>query len=338
MKVGDRPGVRRVRRAAERGKKKYAGSWAEDLWRRLDSMDFINRGMLFAATLLLCLFPFLIVLSALAGRPVVNTLARYTGLNSQAAADAGHLFASTAATANAVAGTTSMVFFVVGGIAAAAALQEIYEQVFELPHRGMTDVPRRLAWLAVLIGTSLLTGRTGPWLHHAGGAALLAAAGLVWSTGFWWLTMRILLAGRISWQKLFPAACATGVLYVAMEAVFSLFFSGMVISDENRYGPIGIIFALLSYLIAIGVVVILGAVAGLAWYERSSGKSETGHLPRPSGNSGGPGDGRHECAVPRPRPESLYRAEPGTHSQGIIGPARKDGEDQATLPRPAGRP
>jgi membrane protein len=299
MKIGDRPGVQRVRRAAERGQKKYAGSWAEDLWRRLDSMDFINRGMLFAATLLLCLFPFLIVLSALAGRPVVNTLARYTGLNGQAAADAGHLFASSAATANAVVGTTSMVFFVLGGIAAAAAVQEIYEQVFELPHRGMADVPHRLAWLAVLIGTSLLTGWTGPWLHHAGGAALLAVVGLVWSTGFWWLTMRILLAGRISWRNLFPAACATGVLYVAMEMVFSLFFSGMVISNDNKYGPIGFIFALLSYLTAIGVVVILGAVAGLAWYERSSGKS-TGHLPLPSGNCGRLGDGRHEYAAPRP--------------------------------------
>ena len=31
-------------------------------------MDFINRGMLFAATLLLCLFPFLIIANALAGR------------------------------------------------------------------------------------------------------------------------------------------------------------------------------------------------------------------------------------------------------------------------------
>jgi membrane protein len=310
MKIGDRPGVRRVRRAAERGQRKYAGSWAEDLWRRLDSMDFINRGMLFAATLLLCLFPFLIVLSALAGRPVVNTLARYTGLNGQAAADAGHLFASSAATANAVVGTTSMVFFVLGGIAAAAALQEIYEQVFELPHRGMADVPHRLAWLAVLIGTSLLTGWTGPWLHHAGGAALLAVAGLVWSTGFWWLTMRILLAGRISWRNLFPAACATGVLYVAMETVFSLFFSGMVISNDNKYGPIGFIFALLSYLTAIGVVVILGAVAGLAWYERSSGKS-TGHLPLPSGNCGRLGDGRHEYAA-RPR-ERAGRVGQGHH-------------------------
>jgi len=161
-----------------------------------------------------------------------------------------------------------MVFFVFGGIAAAAALQEIYEQAFDLSHRRIKDLPHRLAWLATLIGASLLTGMAGPGLRHAGGPALLAVAGLVWATGFWWLTMRILLAGRISWRALFPAACATGVLYVAMQTVFSLVFSAMVISDEHTYGPIGTIFALLSYLIAIGVVVILGAVAGRAWHER----------------------------------------------------------------------
>ena len=273
------PGVRRARRAAQWGKKTHAGSLAADVWRRLDTMDVINRGMVFAATLLLCLFPFLIVVSALAGRPAAQSLTRYTGLNSQAAADIGQLFASPAATTSAVAGTASMVFFVFGGIAAAAALQQIYEQAFDLPHRRIKDLPHRLAWLAVLIAASLLAGWAGPRLRHAGGPALLAVAGLVWATGFWWLTMRILLAGRISWRALFPAACATGVLYVAMQTVFSLVFSAMVISDEHTYGPIGTIFALLSYLIAIGVVVILGAVAGRAWHERSPGTSETGHLP-----------------------------------------------------------
>jgi membrane protein len=170
-----------------------------------------------------------------------------------------------------------MVFFVFGGITAAAALQEIYEQAFELPRRRMKDIPRRLAWLAVLIGTSLLTGWAAPGLRQAGGPVLLAAAGLAWATGFWWLTMAILLAGRTSWRALFPAVCATGVLYVAMQAVFAVFFSAMVISDETRYGPIGNIFALLSYLIAIGVVVILGAATGLAWHQRRSGNSQAGH-------------------------------------------------------------
>src|SRR5580704_15836176 len=146
------------------------GRWA-DVWRRLDAMDVINRGMVFAATLLLCLFPFLIVVTALAGRPAAQSLTRYTGLNAQAAADISHLFASSAATTSAVVGTASMVFFVFGGIAAAAALQEIYERAFGLPHRRIKDLPHRLAWLAVLIGASLLTGWAGPGLRHVGGPA-----------------------------------------------------------------------------------------------------------------------------------------------------------------------
>ena len=316
------PGARRTRRAAQWGKKAYAGSLAADVWRRLDAMDVINRGMVFAATLLLCLFPFLIVVNALA-RPAAQSLTRYTGVNSQAAADIGHLFASPAATTSAVAGTASMVFFVFGGIAAAAALQQIYEQAFDLPHRRIKDLPLRLAWLVVLIAASLLAGWAGPRLRHAGGPALLAAAGLVWATGFWWLTMRILLAGRISWRALFPAACATSVLYVGMQTVFSLVFSAMVVSDEHTYGPIGTIFALLSYLIAVGVVVILGAVAGRAWHERSPGTSETGHLPlscRPQlprhAHVQGPGD----CHMPLPIQVRL--AVPSAKTHGAPAAAR----------------
>ena len=157
----------------------------------------------------------------------------------------------------------------------------------------------------MLIGASLLSGWAGPGLRHAGGPALLAVTGLVWATGFWWLTMQILLAGRLSWRAQFPAAWATGVLYIAMQMVFSLVFSAMVISDEHIYGPIGTIFAVLSYLIAIGVVVILGAVAGRAWHERSPGTSETGQLPPALPSSVAtacacPGAGGRPYAAPHP--------------------------------------
>ncbi len=46
---------------------------------------------------------------------------------------------------------------------------------------------------------------------------------------------------------------------------FWLFFSGTVVSDARKVGPIGTIFALLTYLIAVCVVVDLGAVVGLRW-------------------------------------------------------------------------
>ena len=73
---------------------------------------------------------------------------------------------------------------------------------------------------------------------------------------------------RVSWRGLFPCALATGVFWLGMEVVFRFFFSGMVISEDQEYGPIGIVFAIMSFLIAIGVVVVLGAVVGLVWQER----------------------------------------------------------------------
>ena len=73
---GESPGVaadggrgQRVRRGIEVAKGKYAGSPAGHLWHRLDATDFINRDILFAVTLFLCFFPFLIVANAVVGIP-----------------------------------------------------------------------------------------------------------------------------------------------------------------------------------------------------------------------------------------------------------------------------
>jgi len=81
--------------------------------------------------------------------------------------------------------------------------------------------------------------------------------------------MRFLLGGRITWRRLLPCAVATGLCWLGMVAVFSATFSGMVISSDDRYGPIGIVFDLLSYILAVGVVITLGAVVGIVWHERS---------------------------------------------------------------------
>ena len=267
MKARDRPGVRRgVRRVTVTVEEKYAGSSAEYLWRRLKSMDFLNRGMVCAATLLLCFFPFLIVVSALAGRSTVSGLARRLGLNQQAAADVGHLFTSSAATSATVTGT-AWVFLILSGVVAAAAIQQLYRQAFGLGRR-RGDMLRALVWLAVLAGCLSVAALAGPGIRGAAGPVLLGVTGVVAFTGFWWFTMWFLLADRISWRDLFPRAFSTAVFWVGMEAVFSVVFSGMVISNDEKYGPIGIVFALLSWLIAIGVVIIVGAVTGIVWRER----------------------------------------------------------------------
>jgi hypothetical protein len=65
----------------------------------------------------------------------------------------------------------------------------------------------------------------------------------------WWLKMWFLLSTRVSWRALFPSAAATALFWVGMEVVFSLIFSSTVISDDQKCGLIGVVFALMSWLI-----------------------------------------------------------------------------------------
>ncbi len=245
----------------------YAGSSAESLWKRLDEMDVVNKGMLFASVLLLCFFPFLIVANALAGRSTVTGLVRRFGLNQQAAADVSRLFTSAHATSSTISGA-GYALFVLGGVAAATAVQDLYERAFGLAARGMRDVLRRLVWLAAVVGVGVLAGWAGPHVHSGGGPVLFTVAAFVLLTPFWWFTMWFLLGGRVGWPDLFPSALATAVCWIGMELVFRLIFSSTIISDDRKYGPIGVVFALMSWLIAVGVVIILGAVAGVVWRER----------------------------------------------------------------------
>jgi membrane protein len=230
-------------------------------------MDFINRGMLFAAILLLCFFPFVIVLNALGGRSAVTVLTLHLGLNQKAAGIVSNLFTSPSATTSAITGS-AWLFFILGGIAAAGAITGLYEAAFDVEPRGMKNTPRLFIWLVVLSGCAYVAGLIGPSLHNSAGTVVLALLGLIAFTGFWWFTMWLLLAGRISWRDLFPAALATAICWVGMEVVFSFIFSSTVIADNKKYGPIGVVFALMSWLIAIGVVIIIGAVVGVVWLER----------------------------------------------------------------------
>jgi membrane protein len=272
-----RPLIRRAQTVLQ-GRIEY---WQRSaLVRRLQSADIINRGLLFAAVLLLCFVPFLLVLQSLAGRNQASGIIRRFGLTGEAAHAVRQAVTSPAATSSAVSGL-SWVFFIVGGIAAAAAIQELYERVFEVEGRGIRHTPLRVVWLAVAVGSIFLAALAQPWLSSVGGPALVALAALIGGTAFWWFSMWLLLAGKLGWRELFPSALATGICWLGMEIAFRLTLSGIIVSDYRKYGSIGVVFAIMSLLIAIGVVIMLGALLGLVWRERYSAQARLA-LPVPS--------------------------------------------------------
>jgi Virulence factor BrkB len=96
------------------------------------------------------------------------------------------------------------------------------------------------------------------------------------TTVFFWWTMHFLLAGQLAWSRLIRAAILTALFVLGLELFSSVYFSAAIVSDSRLYGPIGVVFTLLTWFIAIGAVIVLGAVAGATWDQRS-GRSRNKH-------------------------------------------------------------
>ena len=249
---------------------RFEGSLAQSFLQRLKALDFADQAMLFGAGLLVSLLPFVILLSAFASQRIDDDISLRLGLDRKAAGIMDHLFTAAPATLNA-ATATSLVFLVFGMLAVASSLQQIYEKVFGQDHRGMRDLGRLLAWIVVL-GAALvaesLAERPVSSVADGGWLAPLATVGIV--TPFFWWTLHFLLAGRVPWRTLLPSAIITGVLYGGLGAFSKFYFSGTIISDSKTYGTIGAIFGIMTWFIAIGAVIILGAVTGSVWEDRPS--------------------------------------------------------------------
>ena len=249
---------------------RFEGSLGQSFLVRLKALDFADQAMLFGGGLLASLLPFVILLSAFASQPVDDDISLRLGLDRRAAGIVDHLFTSAPATLNA-ATATSLIFLIAGMLAVASSLQQIYEKVFRQDHRGMPDLGRLLTWivgLCVAVVAESLAERPVSSAAAGGWLAPLVTAAIM--TPFFWWTMSFLLAGRVAWRRPLPSAVLTGILYGALGVFSRFYFSGTIISDSKTYGTIGAIFGIMTWFIAIGAVIILGAVAGVAWEDRKT--------------------------------------------------------------------
>src|SRR5690242_19059794 len=84
-----------IGRAFATVRRRYEGSWVQDLSKRLTALDFGTWIVLFGASLLLTVLPLIILLSSLANERIDDDLSRHIGLNRQGAAIIEGLFRKT---------------------------------------------------------------------------------------------------------------------------------------------------------------------------------------------------------------------------------------------------
>jgi len=267
-----RPPSRTLAAARDR----FEGSPAQIFLRQLGALDFANSIVLFGASLLISVLPFVILMSSLANHRIDTDLSRHIGLNRQGALIVSQLFRASPAHSTA-AMVTALILAVAGTLAVASSLQVIYERVFGQPHRGWKDVLRFATWVGVLFGFLVADSVISDPVHALVGPLGQGLVTYIGVAAFFWWTMHFLLAGRVSWRRLIRPAIATALLWIGLELFSLVYFSSSIISDSRLYGTIGVVFSLMVWFIAIGAVIVLGAAAGATWDQCKgrSGNSES---------------------------------------------------------------
>src|ERR1700739_1746299 len=136
---------------------RYEHSWVRDMVVQLKAVDFLNWITIFGAELLWSALPFIILLSSLANERIDDDLSRHIGLNGQGARILRSLFRNSPAHAF-VPIATGLLFTLAGVIAVVSSLQVLYERAFAQEHRGWRDLPRYIAYVAILLAVLVAEG------------------------------------------------------------------------------------------------------------------------------------------------------------------------------------
>ena len=249
-------------------RRRYPGSVVQDLGRQLSALDFVNQATLIGAGLLASLIPLMVLLSAFANQRVDEAIALRLGLNHRAARIVSHLFRSSVTTVN-LATVTSLIFVLAGTVAVASSMQQVYEKAFRQPPRGARNLPRLLIWVPALCGLVTLESMIGRAVHDAWGSRVLVdLLSFALLAPFFWWTIHFMLAGRVPWRRTLPSAIITGALFGALAFFSELYFSTTITTDSRTFGAIGTVLSLLTWLVAVAIVIIVGAVGGAVWADR----------------------------------------------------------------------
>ena len=159
-------------------------------------------------------------------------------------------------------GLVGLFFLLVAVLSFSRAMQRLFEQTWELSPLSVRNTFNGLLWIA---GFALYIGLSGA-LHAVLGKSDLeltaVLAGLPLSAVFLLWSGWVLSAKRIARQELVPFA----LLGAALLAIYSLgaavYVPRLFSTYATRYGVIGAVFAMISVLFCVMVVLVASAAAG----------------------------------------------------------------------------
>ena len=232
---------------------------------RFQKLAGFDRSIALASGALTATIPLMIVASSLSsqlgGKSTAERIIDRYELSGGGAAAVTDIFAPASGTSTSI-GVIGFLFLLVAVLSFSRAVQRLFEQGWEREPLSVRNTFNGLLWtgaLALYLGLSGVIhaelGRGRLELSAALVAAPLSAVFLLWSG---W----VLSAKRIARQDLIPFAIVGAVLLALYSVAAAVYVPHLFDTYATRYGVIGAVFALISALFCVMVVLVGSAAAG----------------------------------------------------------------------------
>ncbi len=224
------------------------------------------------------LFPLLLVLIAVVGflsssdADFATRLISDLGLEGSAATTVRDAL-ETAEGSRQAATIVGLVGLLWSGLGVVGSLQTALNSVWQVKGRGLLDKAVALGWLggagALFLGTAAL----GPLLRIAPGPVkpLTILLGFALTTVLFTWTYTSLGNVRVGWRSHVPGAVLVAVGFEILKAVGAVYVPRAVASSSALYGSLGVVFAVLAWLLLYGRLIVYGAVVNVLRHEAEAG-------------------------------------------------------------------
>ncbi|MFF2040038.1 YhjD/YihY/BrkB family envelope integrity protein [Kitasatospora sp. NPDC058170] len=232
--------------------------------RQLLRVNLLDCATRLAAQAFLSALPALFVVSVFAPAAVrngvVHSLRTELGLQGQAQQSVQELLTPSHAEETTI-GVVGALVTLLSATALSRAMQRVCERCWELPKAGTRLAAWRwLVWLAVWL--TCMVYQTPVRDGFGQGLWLGVPLSFVGGTALWWWTQHLLLGGRVRWLPLLPGSLFCGAAVTALGVASRIYLPRAMSHSVSQFGPYGVIFTGLSWLIVTFTAVTLAIALG----------------------------------------------------------------------------
>ncbi len=159
------------------------------------------------------------------------------------------------------------------GLGLVAAFQYAINAAWQVKGRGWRDKLFGLLWLAGATLLFLTSFATSAVIRVLPGflAPVGILAGLSVNLGLWVWTFKVLGTRDVGWKALLPGAVVGALGLEVLKAIGAFYVPRAVASASALYGTIGVVFAILAWLLFFGRLVVYAAVVNVVRWEDEHG-------------------------------------------------------------------